>query len=834
MYLNKAVPLRPGTTIERPARYLGGEYNSRRPRDDADFRICLVFPDLYEIGISYYGYQILYHLFNQIEGVACERAYLPWQDMQKELVSRHLHLCSLESSTPLKDFDAIGITLQTELHYPGVLKILDLAGIPRQAVDRRMAYNQSGKRYPIILGGGPCAFHPEPVAPFFDAFLIGDGEEAVPELTELMRCRDFKKSSCIDKWHALAQIDGVYVPGLYRQDHTDPRRMLPDSGARARIRARTVVELKSGYYPDHPVVPAIRGTHDRLTVEIMRGCTQGCRFCQAGMLHRPVRERPVLEIVDQIVSSLAITGWDEVGLLSLSTSDYSQLSPLLQILAERFAEKGEISGGMRATLAFPSLRPSSFTEEIAAIDTGGKKNSLTFAIEAGSERLRGVINKAVSEEELFDAVDRAYRHGWNAVKLYFMIGLPTESGSDIEEGANLLHRLARKVPRGREIRFSVSPFIPKPHSVFAGEGYGDIDQLNQKQRELYRSLRGRWIKTSWRDPQESMIETVLARADRRLAPVIADIADKGSGFEGWGGEFSAAKWIESLNRLLPDWHDLLKPLVDGEPRAWDHISKGITDHFVKNDLTRARDAIRLDDCRSGECPKCGLSGICDHLMPITEEKFSLSETHKKLSASEATKSYHWYRLTFSKLGKARYLGHHDLMSVVERSLRRLGLEMSYSEGFNPRPRIRYGPAISLGIGMAETWVEFESVKIPDLVETVKYSRQFFPHGIKPWNLTEITSKGSTEPGESRSFKLRFNTPVQISADGDYSRDEEGGVVSWSINPGGRTIYVTLKRTGKKNRFPRPEDALGILSESRGQIWDLEHVPELLSVTLLEA
>ena len=832
MYLNKTVPLRPGTTIERPARYLGGEYNSRKPREYADFRICLVFPDLYEIGISYYGYQILYHLFNQIEGVVCERAYLPWQDMQKELVNRGQHLCSLESNRPLKDFDAIGITLQTELHYPGVVKILDLAGIPRYARDRKQANDRTGTDYPIILGGGPCAFHPEPVALFFDAFLVGDGEDAVSEITEMMRKREFKKSSLDDKWHRLAQLDGIYVPGLYRPDKTDPRQLLPDTGARARIRARTVVELKSEFYPARPIVSSIRGTHDRLTVEIMRGCTQGCRFCQAGMLHRPVRERPVLEIVEQIVSGLANTGWDEIGLLSLSTSDYSQLRPLLQILSDRLAAKGENNGGTRATLAYPSLRPSSFTDEMAAIDTGGKKTTLTFAIEAGSERLRAVINKAVREEELFDAVNRAYQYGWNAVKLYFMIGLPTESGSDIEEGARLVSRLARKVPRGREIRFSISPFIPKPHSVFAGEGYGDINQLIQRQRELYRSLKGRWIKKSWRDPEESMIETVLARGDRRLAPAIEEIAERGYGLDGWGDEFSTRNWIESLNRNTPDWRKLLEPLTEGEPRPWDHITKGITDHFVKKDLSLAHFGVRIEDCRSGECTLCGLTGTCDHLTPIPDVSVLPEKDHLNDKPSGQPGPYFWFRLKFSKLGKARYLGHHDLMRIVERSLRRAGLELNYSEGFNPRPRVRYGPAISLGIGMAETWLEFEAADIPNMSTFTKETKRYFPHGVKPISLIKITKKGNTEPGEHRSFKLRFNKPIQISS-GQGTSAEEGGVVSWTMIPGGRTINVTLKRTGEKNRFPKPEDAIRIIASEGEQIWDSEHAPQLLSVTLLE-
>ncbi|NQU05738.1 MAG: TIGR03960 family B12-binding radical SAM protein, partial [Calditrichaeota bacterium] len=477
-------------SVERPGRYIGSEINSIKPEPDPDFRFCLFFPDIYDIGISYYGYQILYHILNSMEGVSCERTYLPWQDMQSWLGRNRIPLFSLESFRSLSDFDAIGITLQTELHYPGVVKGLDLAGITRYAVNRKDSE-------PLIIGGGPCAFHPEPVAPFFDAILIGDGEEGLPELINLMRSREFNAADRKQKWTAMAEIDGVYAPGL----HDD---LSGIEGASAlKVKARVISSLKREYYPQRPIVPLTAGVHDRLTIEIMRGCTQGCRFCQVGMLHRPVRERSVADIIAQVQQGLDATGYDEVSLLSLSTSDYSRLSELLAAL-------GDILPARHASLAFPSLRPSTFTEEMAQVETGGRKSGLTFAVEAGSQRLRDVINKDLTEDQLFEAVERAWRHGWSVVKLYFMVGLPTERLSDIDEGAALLNRLQRMVPRRKSLKVSVSPFIPKPHSIFENEEFLDINELRDRQTRILNRLNFRTVKMSRHNARMSRIETLLA------------------------------------------------------------------------------------------------------------------------------------------------------------------------------------------------------------------------------------------------------------------------------------------------------------------------------------
>lgn len=798
------------STIERPGRYVGGEWNSIHKGSGIDYRVCLVFPDLYDIGMSYYGFQILYHILNVMDGISCERSFLPWLDMQRLIGQRKVSLSSIESGLPLSQFDLIGITLQTEMHYPGVLKILDLAGIPRYA-------EQRGDEFPLIIGGGPSAFHPEPVAPFFDVFLLGDGEEALPELIGMTRQGAFRKLSKRDKWQRIAELDGFYVPGLYRADPMTSRKIVPIDGAPPRVRARAVSALKSENYPVNPIVPSVRGEHDRLTVEIMRGCTQGCRFCQAGMIHRPLRERSVEDVIEQVMAGLQSTGWDEIGLLSLSTSDYSQLEPLLIQLTEKLR-------GKKATVGYPSLRPATFTEDIAAIDTGGRRSSLTFAVESGSSRMRDVINKNVTDEDLFTAVERAYRHGWSSVKLYFMVGLPTEKSDDIREAEQLLKKLERMVPRGKSIHFSVAPFIPKPHSVFEGEQFVDIDELWHRMRGMYRPTGKRWVKLSNHDPQRSGIEALLSRGDRRLAPVIEAIADEGDGFEGWGGHFSADRWYRVLGELLPDWRDQLKKIDVDEPRPWGHLSKGISPKFMRDDLKAAYSAVKIVDCRTDECYKCGLRKVCDFVEPIKVHA-SPAITEEASDATTGTTAEHYrYRLIFSKLWKARFLGHHDLMNAIERGLRRAGVPLKYKEGYSPKPKVSYGPAIPLGYGVVKHWLEFETSEVLNVSDCLRQLKVNLPVGVRPWSVQPIQRGEKTEQSVVRSYRLRFRGELKLK-DTDSNSDPPQDIKAWRVDRHGRTL--TLDLLPPKLGGARPEEAWRQLSN------DKQENVKLLSVTRMD-
>ena len=785
--------------VQRPGRYTGSEFNAIQPDCDADFRFCLLFPDIYDIGISYHGFGILYHVLNRIEGVSCERAYLPWTDMQSLMQQTGTRLFAVESGSALGEFDALGITLQTELHYPGVVKALDLAGIPRQSAKR-------DKSHPFIIGGGPCAFHPEPVAPFFDAFLLGDGEKALPEMVALMRSAEFRNADRGEQWLQIARIKGVYVPGLYRSTTEEKTsRLIPTTHeVPGRIQARITHPLKSEFYPIRPIVPFVRGAHDRLTVEIMRGCTQGCRFCQAGMLHRPVRERSIEDIVDQVIAGIESTGWDEVSLLSLSTSDYSRLEDLLGTLASRLS-------GIHVSVAFPSLRPATFKETMAKIDLGGRKTGITFAIEAGSQRLRDVINKNLTEEELLEAVERAWRLGWKTVKLYFMVGLPTERLDDIDESARLLAKIQRMIPRRRELHVSVAPFIPKPHSIFAYEAFTDVGELNTRIRRLFSRIDRRWVKVSWHDPKTSLIEAVLARGDRRLADIVERIASEGSGMEGWSSQFDPERWFSALEDANYPWCTMLEPVNDIGSTPWNHLLKGVSKRFYREDRKAAYAAQSLADCRDGECYRCGLMKHCEAVLkPVSAEIPADDSNLDRRPAVENTVVgsndnsgvRYRYRLAFTKLLSARWLGHNDLMTAVLRGLRRAGIPLKYSHGFNPRPRVSFPPALPLGVGADALEIEFETSEKLDLSVTLTRLREAFPLGQRPLTLKEVAEGRESAAGavEKRVYRLRFNQEVKLIDPG--SADEnflEMGVNVWKLVRR-RTLWL-----GIGNGSPRVRD-----------------------------
>ncbi|MGE5252966.1 MAG: TIGR03960 family B12-binding radical SAM protein, partial [Planctomycetaceae bacterium] len=499
--------------ISKPSRYIGGEVNSVfKDPDRVKLKFALAFPDVYEVGMSHLGFQILYHLLNEIPEVACERVFVPWPDMENLLREKTLPLRSLESSRPLREFDVLGFSLQYELNYSGVLNVLDLAGIPLRTGERKVGY-------PLVIGGGPCALNPEPLADFFDLFLLGDGEEAVLEICRgiiASRDRGEEKEALLDR---MARIQGVYVPSFFQADYGSGgriREMVRLKDDLPSVTRRILPDLERGTFPSRPLLPFMEVIHDRLNIEIARGCTRGCRFCQAGMIYRPLRERSPGGILDLVKAGLENTGYDEVSLLSLSTGDYTCIRSLISSILEHTRDA-------RVALSFPSLRVETLTPSLIQRVLEVRKTGFTLAPEAGTERLRRVINKGNTEEDLLSTVQQVFSAGWRLVKLYFMIGLPTEGEEDLD-GIVSLCRKALRVARGSQgsaqINLSLSTFIPKAHTPFQWEAQCDMEEVRKKHQFLRKKLDHQGLNFKWTDPRMSFLEGILARGDRRLGRVL--------------------------------------------------------------------------------------------------------------------------------------------------------------------------------------------------------------------------------------------------------------------------------------------------------------------------
>ncbi|MBC7248190.1 MAG: TIGR03960 family B12-binding radical SAM protein [Actinobacteria bacterium] len=590
--------------VTRPGRYLGIEVNAYRKPFRADgVNVALVYPDIYEIGMSHLGLAILYEEVNERPDAMADRAYLPWVDMQERMSRRGIPLFGLESGIPLRRFDMVGITLQHELTYANVVRVLQLAGIPLEAGRR-------GPGDPLVVGGGPGAYNPEPLAPFFDLLVLGDGEEAIHELVAALAA--WKKQGKKDREGFLvecASLAGVYVPSLYRVTcgrdgavkEVEARR-----GAPLPVRGRVVTDLNRHLLPRRPVVPVVESVHDRCSLEIFRGCTRGCRFCQAGMIYRPVRERKVEALQRWGLDLVRNTGCDELSLSSLNSADYSLILPLVEGLSRQLAEG-------RVAVSLPSLRTDTFSVELAARLHGVKRTGLTFAPEAASPGLRAAMNKTVTDEDLLAAVSSAYREGWRKAKLYFMVGLPGEEEEDVEAICHLVRRIVREGDEGRPLRgmrlsVSVATFVPKPHTPLQWARQMSPPEVARRHFILREGLRVKGVTLRWHAREMSYLEGVLARGDRRLAPVVAEAAREGC-LDGWSEHFSWERWRRALESQGLDaaWY-VERERSPEEVFPWDHLSAGVTKSFLLEEYGRALRREWTPDCRSGACASCG---ACD-------------------------------------------------------------------------------------------------------------------------------------------------------------------------------------------------------------------------------
>lgn len=601
--------------VQKPGRYTGGELNSviKNP-EDVDIRFAFCFPDTYEIGMSHLGMKILYSLLNKREDTWCERVFAPWVDMEELMRKNDVPLFALESSDEIKDFDVIGFTLQYELCYTNVLNMLDLAGVPVRSADRKSLT-------PLVIGGGPCVCNAEPIADFFDLTLPGEGEEVLNELMDLFKEYKKKGASKEDFLKAAAKIEGVYVPSFYEFSYNDDntiKSVTPSNGAPERVKKRIISDLDTVFYPESFVVPFIDIVHDRAVEEIFRGCIRGCRFCQAGFLYRPIREKSSDTVNKQCRSLCDTTGYDEISLSSLSTSDYTQLQSLLEGIFS-WSEDDKVS------VSLPSLRVDNFSDELMEKLQKVRKSGLTFAPEAGTQRLRDAINKNVTEREVIETSRKAFSGGWTNVKLYFMMGLPTETNEDVVGIADLAQKVVDEFyknpnkPKGKgvNVSISVSCFVPKPFTPFQWEAQDTMEQLKAKQHLLLESVKSRKISVSYHDARTSFLEGVFARGDRRLCDVMERAWRKGCRFDSWDECFSFEKWMEAFEEcgVDPYFYTSRKRSYD-EILPWDHMDYGISNKFFQKEAEKAYQSVTTPHCRE-KCNACGANklngGKCDAL-----------------------------------------------------------------------------------------------------------------------------------------------------------------------------------------------------------------------------
>lgn len=719
--LDRILPL-----VRKPGQYIGGELHAVSSTfDPSRLNFCLIFPDLYEIGMSHQGLQILYHLLNEHEQTTAHRAYVPDVDMEQELRAQGVPLFAVESRSPLTAYDVLGITLPHELCATNILTVLDLAGLPFRSHAR-------GDEHPLVLGGGACALNPEPVADFFDAIVLGDGEEIILELADILQLAKRERWARATVLERLSQVAGVYVPSFFRP-HYQGDRLITIEPLREdyhHARKRVMAALHAAPYLHHPLVPVVKPVHDRLGVEIARGCTRGCRFCQAGITYRPVRERTFDEIMELAEQGIVHSGFEELALLSLSTGDFSCLGELMAGLMDRFANDC-------VSVSMPSMRVGTLTPEIMEQIKRVRKSGFTIAPEAGTERLRQVINKGITEEDLLTTCRDAFALGWKLIKLYFMVGLPTETDDDIEGIIHVAKKARAQVGQGKgkpvQVNLGVATFIPKPHTPFQWEPQISLEESKRRINRLKQMVPRHGFKIKWHDPEQSFLEGVFSRGDRRLSQLIEAAWADGARLDSWSEHFDLARWRRAAAACGLELETYLRRREVGEVLPWDHLHSGVERSFLEEEHEKALRQEYTPDCRNHGCQGCGL---CDFttVRPIVHDRPAPRPPQPRpMAAIDRNKPVkgHLYRVHYSRLADSRFYGHLELLQLIFRTLQRAGLPLLFSSGFNPTPRVSFSQALPVGVESRAEYFDMELAQpLAALTDTAELLNSQLPGTIR--------------------------------------------------------------------------------------------------------
>ncbi|MCX7816887.1 MAG: TIGR03960 family B12-binding radical SAM protein [Syntrophales bacterium] len=728
--LNEILPF-----VDKPGRYIGGEVNAKK-KDSKHIRlrVALAFPDVYEVGMSHLGLQILYALLNNQPDVIAERVFAPWPDMERYLRKMGVPLYTLESGTSLSSFDVIGFSLQYELSFTNVLTMLDLGGIPIRSEDRRNGH-------PIVIAGGPCAFNPMPMSSFVDAFVIGEGEEVILEIAKTVieaKDRRFSRSAILK---ALSELEGVYVPSIHK-------------GAQL-IKKRVIADLNVYAEPSSPVVPIIRTIHDRAVLEIARGCTRGCRFCQAGMVWRPIRERNLSVLINMAEQVIMATGYNELSLLSLSSGDYSRIEELLTMLVDLFYER-------RIALALPSLRVETLTRNMVESIKKVRKTSFTLAPEAGSDRLRRIINKGNTEEELMETLERVFDAGWQSVKLYFMIGLPGENSSDIEGIADIAFKATQRIGKKGEITVNISTFVPKPHTPFQWERQLSLNESKEKLNLLKRYLRSKRFKVKWHSPEMSFLEGIFSRGDEKLCDLVEKAYNLGCRFDAWGDQLNFPLWEKAIELAGIKPESYLGPRRIDTDLPWEFIDTGLTKQFLLDELQMAHQGKQTPDCRFSDCTSCGVCASLRVYNTRAKEKEEEEETDEPKRISRKIKNF---RIKYTKEGLARFLSHIDVSQALCRAFCRAGIIFQFSEGFHPHPRISFATATSVGMQSSGEYADIRisppEISLPELLVKINTA---LPAGLSVVEMVEVPEKSPKTATIVKGFQYSCWLPKGIPAE----------------------------------------------------------------------